>query len=109
MPSPDSYNELYVLDGGNLVLSLHEIIDTDDKKTLHPVPDWVFLIRNKKNNKNILFDIGLATVDKYAPLAQKFHIHCKSQPPSQSISEQLAKLGIAPGKIDKVIFSHAHW
>lgn len=66
----------------------------------HPV--FCFLLEG--NGKKILVDTGMSDTEH----SVKYH-HDGRQDEGQAVHEQLAKLGIAPEDIDKIIFTHLHW
>ncbi|MCI6673112.1 MAG: N-acyl homoserine lactonase family protein [Spirochaetaceae bacterium] len=66
-------------------------------------PVFTYLIEDGK--QRILVDTGMADTER----ANKYHHPGSVQPEGMSIIEQLAKLGLKPGDIDIVIFTHLHW
>ncbi len=66
----------------------------------HPV--FCFLIEG--DGRKILVDTGMSDTEQ----SVRFH-HSGRQEPGQAIHEQLASVGVEPGEVDTIIFTHLHW
>lgn len=67
------------------------------------MPCFAFLIEGAE--QPILVDTGMAWSER----ASKYHHPGSYQPEGMSIIDQLAKIGMQPEDIGKIIFTHLHW
>jgi glyoxylase-like metal-dependent hydrolase (beta-lactamase superfamily II) len=66
------------------------------------VPTWAFFITDGK--RKILVDTGMSKTEK-----ADWHHRGSYQPEGFRIDERLRKLGVGPGEINAVLFTHLHW
>lgn len=70
--------------------------------TILHLPVFAFLLEG--GGKKYLVDTGMADTRR----SVEYH-HDGRQDEGQAIQEQLAKLGMTPGDIDAIFFTHLHW
>ncbi|KAK6224131.1 hypothetical protein LQW54_000278 [Pestalotiopsis sp. IQ-011] len=105
--------QVSALEGGWFTLPLKFFVAgaAEDERSL--VPSLSFIITyddDHRGPKHILFDLGLRqNVDA---LEKPIQDHLKTRQPvalSPDVRESLAKAGLGPDDIDRIILSHIHW
>ncbi len=104
--------QLYSLNGGRFWLdagvmygiipkAVWEKVSPPDE--LNRIPLGIHCVLARDGQHNVLIDAGYGS--KLSPLDRASY----AADPGDPLAESLAALGVAPGDIDTVVFSHLHW
>ncbi|KAF9077628.1 Metallo-hydrolase/oxidoreductase [Rhodocollybia butyracea] len=104
-----AYCIVSALEAGHFNLPMKMIIDNAAPGYIVPVPSLSFLLRHSKNDKKLIFDLGIRKdLENYPPVVQKL-IQGSNATVPQDVVESLVNGGLSPTDIDTVCISHCHW
>ncbi|EEB91658.1 hypothetical protein MPER_09953, partial [Moniliophthora perniciosa FA553] len=107
-PAPNqAYCDVSALESGLVQLPTAAFIDDGEVGDVPIGPSLSFLLRNNKNNKTMVFDLGIRKDwENYPPtVVQRIHEFFGVEVP-QDVSESLIKGGIEPSDVDYICLSH---
>ncbi|KAK7056828.1 hypothetical protein VNI00_002545 [Paramarasmius palmivorus] len=110
-PAPNqAYCDISALESGLVQLPTIEFIEDGKPGEVLIGPSLSFLLRNNKNNKTFVFDLGIRKDwENYPPaVVQWCHDFFGVEIP-QDVSESLIKGGLKPSDCDFVCLSHLHF
>ncbi|KAF5009336.1 hypothetical protein FDECE_4434 [Fusarium decemcellulare] len=111
LPQASGHVQVTLLDGGGFTTADDTKIHADGHDQPYYLYDWCFYLYHEATGRRILWDLGISNDrDLYTPFILNYHWpSCNPVGPRRSLVDQLGDLGVKPGEIDTVIFSHAHW
>ncbi|KAI3618246.1 hypothetical protein WG66_005629 [Moniliophthora roreri] len=110
-PAPNqAYCDVSALESGLVQLPTAAFIDDGEPGDVPIGPSLSFLLRNTKNNKTVVFDLGIRKDwENYPPaVVQRIHDFFGVDVP-QDVSESLIKGGMESSDVDYVCLSHVHF
>jgi glyoxylase-like metal-dependent hydrolase (beta-lactamase superfamily II) len=109
LPSPSddqAYMDVSALEAGHLSVPWALIAAGDQPDDPMVCPSLSFFLRHSKNNKRVVFDLGIQrNIKDFAPAAtERFLPDVK-----QTVIDSLKAGDVPPSSIDMVVLSHLHW